>query len=136
MNHDKHSARVMVAEAKRWVYLASKANKIVGACMFAGAAVAALAATCVSLILKQSGPWLSTWAYAAAMLLFAGAVFCYMTYRTANEAMSIPHVPPVHEQLAAFPPEDILLRGSGEPTAAPDELLRAAGKSPGTAVDE
>jgi len=37
-----------------------------------------------------------------------------------------PYVPPVAEQIAALPAEDILLRGSDQPAATTDELLRAA----------
>ena len=46
---------------------------------------------------------------------------------------SLDYVPPVHEQIAALPAEEVLLRGSDQPTAAPDELLRAA--RTGTATD-
>lgn len=114
------------AKRKRRQYLASKAHKIVGTGMFAGAAAFALAAACVSLLLRQSGPWLTTWAYTAATLLCAGAICCYMTCRTANEAKSIPYVPPVAEQIAALPAEEILVRGSEQPAAPSGELLRAA----------
>jgi hypothetical protein len=44
---------------------------------------------------------------------------------THNRSMDIPYVPPLAEQLAALPAEDILLRGADQPTATPDELLRA-----------
>ena len=46
-----------------------------------------------------------------------------MNGRTNQE---IPYVPPVAEQTAALPAEDILLRGSDRPAANPAELLRAA----------
>jgi hypothetical protein len=38
----------------------------------------------------------------------------------------VTYVPPVHEQLAALPADEILLRGSEQPAARSGELLRAA----------
>jgi hypothetical protein len=43
-----------------------------------------------------------------------------------KEARSLPYVPPVAEQISALPAEKILVRCSNEPTATPEELLRAA----------
>jgi hypothetical protein len=39
---------------------------------------------------------------------------------------SLPYVPPVHEQLSGLRADEVLLRGSDEPTATPEELLRPA----------
>ena len=36
------------------------------------------------------------------------------------------YVPPVRKQIAALPAEEVLLRGSDQPGATPEELLRAA----------
>ena len=46
------------------------------------------------------------------------------------------HVPLVAEQLAALPAEEILLRGSYQPVAAPDELLRVAHDRAETEAEE
>ncbi len=49
------------------------------------------------------------------------------TYRNqVRKARMIPYVPPVREQIAALPAEDILVRGCDQPTASVNELLRAA----------
>jgi hypothetical protein len=45
---------------------------------------------------------------------------------TFKKTKSLPYVPPVDEQIAALRAEEILLRASDEPSATPDELLRAA----------
>ncbi len=51
-----------------------------------------------------------------------------------KEASAMPYVPPVSEQVAALSDEDILVRGSDQPTAPSGELLRAARK--GTETDD
>ena len=68
----------------------------------------------------------------AAFGLIATAVpgsIAYLSCRTAlkaqNRSVDIPYVPPVAEQIAALPAEDILVRGSDRPAATPEELLRA-----------
>jgi hypothetical protein len=52
---------------------------------------------------------------------------CKPAYASAE---AVRYVPPAADQFAAHPPEQILVRGSDEPTAKPEELLRAA--QPGT----
>lgn len=48
-------------------------------------------------------------------------------WRSSSKQMrSLAHVPPVAEQIATLPDEEILVRGSDEPAATADELLRAA----------
>jgi hypothetical protein len=49
---------------------------------------------------------------------------------------SIPYVPPVAQQIAALPADEVLLRGSDPPTVALDELLRAATGGTETAAGE
>ena len=53
-----------------------------------------------------------------------------------EKTVSLPHVPPVREQIAALSAEEILVRGSNEPAAAPRELLRAAHEGTEMAVEE
>jgi hypothetical protein len=42
------------------------------------------------------------------------------------KAKALPYVPPAHGQIATLPADEVLLRGSNQPVAAPDDLLRAA----------
>ena len=53
-----------------------------------------------------------------------------------KRAKSLPYVPPVAEQLANLPADEVLLRGSDQPSAAPDELLRAAHEGTDTPADQ
>jgi len=46
--------------------------------------------------------------------------------KAGNDMAELRYVPPVRDQLAALPAEEILVRGSGQPAATPEELLRAA----------
>ena len=53
-----------------------------------------------------------------------------------RRSAKLSHVPPVSEQLAARPAAEVLLRGSDQPAAAPDELLRAAREGADTDAEE
>jgi hypothetical protein len=53
-----------------------------------------------------------------------------------KKATAIPYVPPVREQLAWLPADEVLLRGSDEPAATADELLRAAAHATETPAEE
>ena len=55
-------------------------------------------------------------------LTFAG---CRMVSFSIGKTKSLTYVPPVHER-AVLRAEEILLRGSSEPSASTDELVRAA----------
>ena len=50
----------------------------------------------------------------------------WMMRKSARRMDTLPYVPPVAEQIADLPAEDILVRGSNQPAAASGELLRAA----------
>ncbi len=68
-------------------------------------------------------------AAAAIFFSFTGApAFCglMLWQAAAKKARSIPYVPPVREQIAALPAEQILVRGSEEPDVLPQDMLRAA----------
>jgi hypothetical protein len=56
--------------------------------------------------------------------------------RSKHEAETIAYVPPVREQIAALPAEEILVRGSDQPAATPDELLRPARERAETGAEE
>ena len=72
----------------------------------------------------------------AAMLLkiLLALIFCpaivaasyFVTRDQSKKARAIQHVPPVRNQIDTLPAEELLLRGSTQPTVEPDELLRAA----------
>ena len=53
-----------------------------------------------------------------------------------RKAKSIPYVPSVADPLAALPADEILLRGSNQPSVRPDELLRPAQVGTETAPEE
>jgi len=59
-------------------------------------------------------------------LCIAGLSGIFLSYSSARRLKALPYVPPVAEQIALLPAADILVRGSDQPSAAPDELLRAA----------
>lgn len=56
--------------------------------------------------------------------------------REARRARSIPYVPPVREQIAALPADEILVRGSDQPAAGQEELLRPGKYSYDVSSDE
>jgi len=47
-----------------------------------------------------------------------------------------PYVPPVAEQIAALPADEILVRGSAQPASTAEELLRAAQRGTAEPVEE
>jgi hypothetical protein len=66
--------------------------------------------------------------------VLASGVGLVVSFRFRKEMRKTAYVPPVAEQLAALPADKVFLRGSDQPTATPDELLRAAQAR--TEVDE
>lgn len=63
------------------------------------------------------------------MLDFLGGstwLFARLWRSSATAANTLDYVPPVREQIAVLPADEVLLRGSDEPSATPEELLRAA----------
>ena len=68
-------------------------------------------------LLLTFGPWLGGGILAAV----GGFVSCKRV-----NARTIPYAPTVSEQIAGLATEDVLLRGSSQPTTLPVELLRAA----------
>ena len=63
------------------------------------------------------------WFFVPAMILFLAVWLCVASVQ---RVQSHRYVPPVHEQISALPADEVLLRGSDVPAAAPTELLRAA----------
>ena len=70
-------------------------------------------------ILQDYGPWI----VAALMVGVSGSLGWA---RVVVRGDAIPYVPPVAEQIAALPVADVRVRGSDQPAATPEELLRAA----------
>lgn len=64
------------------------------------------------------------------------ALFGILSSDQIREKLDDTYVPPVEEQLANLPLEDVLLRGSDQPVATPAELLRAARPGMKTEVEE
>jgi hypothetical protein len=60
----------------------------------------------------------------------------YYCAMTAKSTPCPPYVPPVAEQIAALPADEVLLRGSDQPEATPGELLRAAREGTETGPEE
>jgi hypothetical protein len=76
-------------------------------------------------------------------VLFVEAVIVAITvvcvrqcYSALKDASAVLYVPPVAEQLAALPAEEILVRGSDQPAASPDELVRASASTEETPTSE
>ncbi len=68
------------------------------------------------------------------LCLPAAAIIAYIGWRSVRrkvaEIAAMPYVPPGHEQIAALPAEEVLVRGSDAPVAGSEELVKAvvAGK--------
>lgn len=69
-------------------------------------------------------------------LVIAAISGMLLSYRSVKTLKTLPHVPPVAEQIAALPAEEILVRSSDEPAATSEELLRAARGHEDTAAEE
>jgi hypothetical protein len=134
MNYPAPKAKLQELNANRRQYLWKKAVTKLEASLLACASVFALVCALISVIRKESGPWLSIWASAAAMLTGSGAIFCYVSLRKVKEVKSLPYVPTVDEQIANLPVSEFLLRAANEPSDPPEELLRAA--QPGASRSE
>ena len=77
----------------------------------------------------------------APFILIPAAItlFCrWYSHKYYKLAASLRPVPPVREQIAiaALPADEVLLRGSDQPTAEPGELLRAAHEGMETPADQ
>ena len=70
---------------------------------------------------------------------FFTAIMGWLTFQCFSSALAVPippYVPPVREQIATLPPDEVLLRGSDQPAATPDELLRATQVTQQTTAEE
>jgi len=76
-------------------------------------------------------------ALAAVAVLCGLAAFSSRVYVSLDQkARFIPYVPPVRDQIAALPAEDVLLRGSGALVQGEYDLLRAAQPQIAAPADE
>jgi hypothetical protein len=64
--------------------------------------------------------------------LFCGWLLRY----SAQKSETLQYVPPAHEQVLTLPAAKVLVRGSDQPAATPDELLRAAHSGTETTSDD
>jgi hypothetical protein len=132
-----HKDPVKDAAQKRRDYLVAKA-KIHSISETSRIAVVIFTIGTGFMFLVDFGHFLPTWVVLIAGLL--NAVLAAVAYRIMKRAdaraKALTYVPPVAEQIAALPASDVLLRGSEQPIAAPEELLRAAQTGSETASEE
>lgn len=122
------------AVKKRWEYVRKKATVIIPA-LVAGALAIALLGFVLKLALQRGT--MTDFQFGVFMLAILLMVPCAVVIiLSEKEALSIPYVPPVAEQVAALPAEEILVRGADPPVAMPEELLRAAQIGPTEPPDE
>ena len=136
MSDETHRETTQSAEQKRRAYLREKAQASVAAAAALGIAVLfaipvllTFGISFLKLLASRRLPDLFEILIGLLVLgMFAGPAFLAWTIRQhfTKKAASLPYVPPVREQIATLPADEILLRGSEEPAAAPGELLRAA----------
>ena len=122
------------AAGRRRDYLRKKAMATIPA-VVAGA----LSVLLVSFLLKlalQRGT-MSDSQFAAFLLFLVLTVPCSIVIVFCEKKrLSIPYVPPVAEQVAALPADEVLVRASDEPPATPEELLRAAREGTVTVAED
>ena len=133
MSNQAHKEPKEDAAKKRREYLRLKTEtKSLG---FFGTTVAAASvlttATLIYIgfrILRYTGELAAFWSCLLCLLLTlsAGVLGIWLWRLASLRADTLVYVPPVREQLAALPADEVLLRGSDLPAARPDELLRAA----------
>ena len=140
MSGYSHMGARQDATKKRREYLRKKVGTGIGGTATAGMAIGL---GCVALLLlfaavQNIGFSRDNVAFFAFLALAPLAVAVYLGHVSASsfkEVRALSYVPPVAEQLADLPAEEILLRGSDQPMATPGELLRAASGSE-TGADE
>jgi hypothetical protein len=131
-----HKGLVRNAAKKRREYLLAKAR-----CKTIGAVSGLVTLGIIALAVIIFGLAFSCTDVCGALMLAGNvavlaAIPGAMWRKSAKFSASLVYVPPVREQIAAFPAEEVLLRGSEQPTATPEELLRAAQVGSETASEE
>lgn len=127
-------------ERKRQNYLLKRAGiySISGICgLFSSAGFAATALCVLGLLLTlnygdcDDSPCMSNWQVAGMCApwivsgIFVGLGALVGCWKSSSAGAAVPYVPPVREQIAALPAEQILVRGTNGAAATPEELLRA-----------
>lgn len=96
--------------------------------------VCALSIPFVLVLLQLCGPAVLVLCIASTAVNGALTLLGIRAVREANQrAAEMSYIPPIREQIAALPDEGILLRGSDQPAAVPEELLRPADSGSHTA---
>lgn len=135
MSNQTHTDRVKDAGKRRREYvrkLAIALSVIALVCVIGAFAVpAAMAATILAMMLMPKSLSDGVRIPLAVLATIGIPTFVLLRvillYRSqVDKARGIAYVPPVAEQIAALPAESILVRGSEQPAAQPEELLRAA----------
>lgn len=131
--------------AKRRTYLLAKAEtgsmSCIGLCLTLGFGLLAIAAIFGAVAALFAIPLIGPGP--ALIGLMVSAVTGYLAYigyqamRTAaRRSDEIVYVPPVREQVAALPADEVLLRGADQPASGPADLLRVAYTVNATGSDE
>ena len=118
---------------KRREYLRSKWLAYAGlilVCILGGSTVLAISGAAIGFVVLTTTPN-SAFRHLGTGLIIAIPTLVLMGYVNAyksqvKKARAIPYVPPVAEQISSLPSDEILLRGSDQPAATPEQLLRAA----------
>lgn len=116
--------------AKRRAYLKTQGEAYI--------VVAVMAVLCLSALsdIVQRAPHLPIPILSVAVMLASVGGMIHIAMRQLKQAKEVPYVPPVREQAAALPAEEVLVRGSERPAPATDELVRAAAAADPVAAEE
>ena len=126
-----HGRQIERAKKLRQEYLGKKAGAaLFGAAMAAIALVIGVAAlVLISAVVQNIGFSITNMAFFAFLVALTSAAAVYVSRISSasfKEARTLTYVPPVREKIADLPDDEILLRGTDRPVAAPGDLLRAA----------
>ena len=126
---------------KRWEYLrktvAANVQRLLGAVCVVTSVLLGLSVFWIIAPTTNNSDQFGVLFYAVLVIVGAGSSVGVSPYTSANcDARRFPYVPPVAEQFATLPAEAILVRGSDQLSAAPEELVRAAVYSDETSASE
>lgn len=88
--------------------------------------IVGLALMCAPLVPHDDSPIAGILVATAIIPLYCAYSFGRSAVASFRESVALPYVPPVREQIAALPAEEVLLRGADVPSPTSDGLLRAS----------
>ena len=144
MSDPKQRTTIRDLARKRWKYLFARAGTSTLWCygMLLTVASAIVSIACIiSLLIFRDGLWYDGFFSVAAVLgALVTALVSFIGFCNLREAKHISrltaYVPPVHEQIAALPAEEVLVRGAEHPEAVASELLRPTNEVSNSATEE